>query len=550
MHLRALIAALLLLACAAGSGIARQARPAFTVAWSADLGEIGGDGARLHAPVATIGGRSLVALPRLSAIRVHDAATGAVTRTFPLSRPYDQFDDHMGFVGELLAVSTSEGTGERITVVDPVTGRTRWTRLLASADAPILAYLSGTAITPTGIAWGSSDGLHGLDPASGHDTWTVPWPDGCRNFHLLESELAVIVQQCEDRSLTLHGVDLRAGRLSWAHRTRGSREKLVQTTISSTRLIIVEEPRHVTVLDANGRPVARSPITYPDVTSPTAVGDAELTLLVRSVNGLREMTATRTRDGRVLWHRSLRPRTSPGTPEGSLGNAGTLTAGHAMGGTFAELTPRMIEVISLADGTRDVLPLPVAERASRIVGSTSRDLLVYEKHAGGDRVTAYTFRDGPGTSSPLAVPPDGWPDACTLLDPAVLPGYVPVAGIVEHLEVRWPKPNVCEFLPPDDTGALVRVAVSWVAVTDADAARLARTVLAADPGALRLGEGAYLRSEAGNDDLRTFAWVTGGRVLADVQAAGDSALTRRAALAVAARLSGRPCSGTYPCLHE
>jgi hypothetical protein len=323
----------------------------------------------------------------------------------------------------------------------------------------------------------------------------------------------------------------------------------VQTKISSTRLILVEEPRRVTVLDANGRSVARSPTTHPDVTNPTAVGDAELTLLVRSVNGRREMTATRTRDGRVVWHRSLRPRTSPGTAEGFLGNAGTLTAGHAMSSTFAELAPHLIEVVSLADGARDVLPLPVGERASRVVGSTSRDVLVYEKHPGGDRVTAYTFRDGPGPSSPLAVPPDRWPDACTLLDPAVLPGYVPVPGIVEHLGVRWPKPNVCEFVPPDDAGALVRVALSWVAATDADAARLARTVLAADPGALRLGEGAYLRSDAGSDDRRTFAWVTGGRVLADVQAAGDSALTRRAALAVAARLRSGPCSGTYPCLH-
>jgi hypothetical protein len=87
-------------------------------------------------------------------------------------------------------------------------------------------------------------------------------------------------------------------------------------------------------------------------------------------------------------------------------------------------------------------------------------------------------------------------------------------------------------------GALVRVAVTWVAATDADAARLARTTLAADAGALRLGEGAYLRSDVGNDDRRTFAWVTGGRVLAEVQATGDSALTRRAALAVDARLRG------------
>lgn len=111
--------------------------------------------------------------------------------------------------------------------------------------------------------------------------------------------------------------------------------------------------------------------------------------------------------------------------------------------------------------------------------------------------------------------------------------------------LRWPKPNVCEFVPPHDAGALVRVAVGWVAATDAEAARLAGTTLAADPGTLRLGEGAYLRSDVGGDDRRTFAWVTGGRV----QAGGDSALTRRAALAVAARLRSRPCPGTYPCLH-
>jgi hypothetical protein len=316
----------------------------------------------------------------------------------------------------------------------------------------------------------------------------------------------------------------------------GSRENLADATISTTRLIVTREPENVTVLDAYGRRVARSRITYPDVTSPTAVGDAGLTLLIRSVGGVREMTATRPRDGRVIWHASLRPRTAPGTPEGYAGDADTLTAGHAMGSVATELAPHMMEVISLRDGTRDVLPLPVGGRAGMVVAATSRDVLVYERHPGGDRVTAYTFHDGPAASSPLAVPPDRWPDACTLLDPAALPGYVPVPGTVEHLRVRWPKPNVCEFVPSDDTGALVRVAVTWVAATDADAARLARTTLAADPGALRLGEGTYLRSDVGTDDRRTFAWVTGGRVLAEVQATGDSALTRRAALAVAARL--------------
>ena len=540
MHLRALIAALLVLACAAGGAVARQVRPAFTAAWSAEVGDLDATPA-FSVPVATIGGRAVLALPSPGAIRLHDAETGAVIHTFPFALPYDR----MGFVGELLAVSGEE----RITVLDPVTGRTKWTRPLASADAPIRAYLSRTALTPTGIAWAGRDGLHGLDPASGRDTWTVPWPAGCPDRQLLESELAVIVQHCADGSLTLHGVDMRAGRLVWTRRVRGSRENLADVDVSATRLIIAREPGQITAFDPYGRPVARSRITYPDVGGPTVVGDAELTLLVRSVGGVREMTATRSRDGRVLWHRSLRPRTPPGTPEGYAGNAGTLTAGHAMGATATELAPRMIEVISLADGTRHVLPLPVGESASLVVGSTARDVLLYERHPGGDRVTAYTFRDGLLPSSPLAVPPDRWPDACTLLDPAALPGYVPVPGAVEHLGVRWPKPDVCEFVPPDDAGALVRVAVTWVAATDAEAARLARTTLAADKGALRLGEGAYLRSKVGSDDQRTFAWATGGRLLAEVRAGGDSALTRRAALAVAARLRGGPCSGTYPCLH-
>ncbi len=56
-----------------------------------------------------------------------------------------------------------------------------------------------------------------------------------------------------------------------------------------------------------------------------------------------------------------------------------------MGATATELAPRMIEVISLADGTRHVLPLPVGESASLVVGSTARDVLLYERHPGGDR---------------------------------------------------------------------------------------------------------------------------------------------------------------------
>ncbi|TMR09571.1 hypothetical protein ETD86_43060 [Nonomuraea turkmeniaca] len=541
MRGRALIAALLVLACAAGSGAAWRGSPSFDVAWTAGVGPLGDEGFHVSVPVATIAGRSLVALPsaRPPAVRVHDATTGQVLRTFPLSEPYGGLRVDTEFVGGLLAIRTDERPGEQITVHDPVTGQAKWSRRFSFADVPVAAFLPRTAVTRGGIVWASKGGLRGVDPETGRDAWTVPWPQGCAEYELLESELAVIVQNCRDGSLTLHGVDMRAGRVTWAHRVQGSREEIARADVSSTRLIMATGAERLTVLDARGRLIARARHTYPNVARPGAVSDGEVTLLVRSEGGARMMTAVGSRDGRVVWHKSLMPLEPVESAEGYLPGAHTLIAGHAVGSVDHELAARLIEVVSLADGARVVLPLPVSDQGSAVIGATGRDVLVYEAHPGDDRVTAYRFRDGPVERPPLAVPPERWPDACALLDPGALPGYVAVPMIEDHLGLRWPKPDVCEFAPPRDSEALVRVAVTWVAATAADAERLAGTILAADEDAERLGEGAYLSSDMDRDDLRTFAWVVGGGVIAKVQAVGDPATTRRAALAVAAHLRAR-----------
>ncbi|MFB4281467.1 PQQ-binding-like beta-propeller repeat protein [Nonomuraea sp. MTCD27] len=527
MRLRALIAGALVLACAAGSRAAGPERAGLTAAWSVELGPLGDEGIDLHVPTATIRGRHLLAVrsARPRSVRVHDAGTGRLVSTFPLAEPPLGATMDVRFVGESLAVRVDEGTGQRISLHDPLTGTTTWSRALP--------YARASALTPTGIAWAAHDGLRGIDPATGRDTWTLPWPPGCAPPDLIGAGLPVLAADCRGKGV-LRGVDPRTGQVAWAHEVPGAPEQILNTEVSSTGLITASIDGLLTVLDSRGRLVARVPDTFPQVARTTAVHAGALTLVVHSVAGARLITALR--DGRVAWRTSLRPRTGAESLEDHLPGAGHLTARHAVGELFSGLEPGLVEVISLADGTRAVLRLPVAQRAASVVGSTARDVLVYEIHPGGGRLTAYTFHGRTGLPPSLPVPPGSWPDACALLGPAAPPGYLPVPGTGGHLGLRWPRPSTCTFVPPDDAGAQVRVAITWVAATEADVRLLAATKAAADPAVLRLGEGAYLGSEPDRADRRTYAWATGGRILAAVQAVGDPALTRRTALAVAARL--------------
>jgi hypothetical protein len=200
--------------------------------------------------------------------------------------------------------------------------------------------------------------------------------------------------------------------------------------------------------------------------------------------------------------------------------------------------------VSLANGDRAILPLPVSANAAAIVGATSRDVLVYEIHPSGDRLTAYTFHAGQGSLSLPEPWPDPWPDPCKLLDQSTLPGYGTLSSTEHYLGLPWPRPNICTFVPPDDSHAQVRVTITWVARTAMEADYLAATKLAADLGTVRLTQGAYVSPDTDRDDRRTFAWAVGGGVIAEVQATSDPALTRRAALALATHLRALPREGS------
>ncbi|MFC5822883.1 hypothetical protein [Nonomuraea insulae] len=540
MRLARLIAAgALVLACAGGSQGAQGAwpgRPSLGVAWSVGIGDLGTDGLQMSVDVATVGGRSLVATPSAGpyAIRVLDAATGRAVRTFPIGVPYSFAQVDARFVGDLLAVRTRELAGERITVHDPVSGRTKWSRLLPLADVPISPYLQRSAQTRSGIVWAAGDGLRGIDAETGRDLWTLPLPGDCPEYQLLTSEIPILLGRCPGTS-ALRGVDPRAGRVTWTRTVPVvSADDDPTVLVSPTGLVEISEDGVFTAVDARGRVAARLPDAWPHVAGPSAARSGTLTLLVHSEGGARVMAALR--DGRPLWRRTLKPRDLPGTSEGVLPEAGYLTARHAVDTLGSDLAPHLIEVVSPADGRRVVLALPFDAQAGAIVGTTARDVLTYEMHPGGARLSAYTFHDGVGAPRLPAVPPERWPDACALLPPGALPGYVPAPATSEHLGLRWPRPNVCTFLPPDEAAAQVRVAVTWVAETSAGLLRLAGTKAAADPETVRLGEGAYLSSADDRDGRLTSAWAAGGRVLATVQAVGDPALTRRAALLVASHL--------------
>ncbi|MGW4798119.1 outer membrane protein assembly factor BamB family protein [Nonomuraea sp. NPDC004297] len=467
------------------------------------------------------------------------AATGRVLRAFPLPRPYRFVEVDVRFVGESLAVRTDEPRGERITLYDPLTGAVRWSRLVPFAGAPILLpYTQSSVQARTGIVRASGDGLRGLDPATGRDTWTLPWPRACPERILLTAERPLLVEQCPDGSGVLYGVDTRTGRIAWRHAFPRTDGDILAPDVSSTGLIEVSHADVFTALDPDGRVIARLPGRFPTVAGPTAVRTGGLTLLVHSENGARVMTALRGAGGRVAWRTTLRPPRALGSSDGHLPSADFLTARHAVSHVPHDLEARSLEFVSLADGRRVSFPLAAGGPASVVAGSTARDVLMYEIHPDGGHVTAYTLRPGRGAGSPLAVPPERWPDACALADRAVPEGYTPVPAGEEHLGLRWPRANTCVLLPADDSKAQVKVAVGWVSATDADARRLAGSKLAADPGAERLGEGAYLSSAGDRDGRRTSGWAFGGRVLVHVEATGDPALTRRATRAVATRLHG------------
>jgi hypothetical protein len=204
----------------------------------------------------------------------------------------------------------------------------------------------------------------------------------------------------------------------------------------------------------------------------------------------------------------------------------------------------VVEVTSLETGDRVLLPLTSHGLVAEVVGTAGGKLLVFETRKDGGYVTAYAPEYGGPRTAPLVVPAGEWPDACSLLPLAGLPGYQAVPLMKPFHGIRWPKPNTCEFLPPGDTRARVAVTVVWVARSAREARELVDSELAYARGvtgqmpfvAPWQADGAYLHGRRDRDDLHTKAFAVGGPVIVDISADGDEDLTRRVATAVAARL--------------
>ncbi|GAA0916696.1 PQQ-binding-like beta-propeller repeat protein [Nonomuraea longicatena] len=145
--------------------------------------------------------------------------------------------------------------------------------------------------------------------------------------------------------------------------------------------------------------------------------------------------------------------------------------------------PDLLFLTSLDAATGRIRALPItapAGEAAGLVGTTDTMAVVLDATS---RITAYTLVRAPvrGPGPPGTVPLPDWPDACALLDDrafaALGGGYGP--GPVRRTVAgsQAPNPTDCDWIPPEDDGAVVSVSISWVFATPA-AAREAYTAMA------------------------------------------------------------------------
>jgi outer membrane protein assembly factor BamB len=467
-----LTAALLLVTPAAdipsGTPTPVRWRPVWSAAAPADADAVNW---RYRTPLGGATAQALAMADGKGAVRVHDARTGALTRTITTSGTT--------VAGVWVASGTvvvltegGEGSGQR---------RRPYTED-RDAGQTLQAYdvATGTAL------WGHAVGLtrEGSRPGTG----------SYRGPQVMVTERGVVLAERPLEPLTLLSLDLRSGRTlaSTVHERRcdltagaGARSVLLLDYCAGNRV------RLASVDPATLRPEWTRALPSPALTFPatTQVGDPPSLGLTVGGDGYAKVVA----DDFAAFYgpdgRRLSTVQEALTPADSV-RGGRWTEPIGVGalppdgdGQTEWPLPAFLTSLDIITGRLRPLPLDVPHANASLVG-TAGDLAFVRS---GERVTAYALTYGAETGRPLFgdVPRDAWPDACGLLTAADLrplaEGYAPRPVTRALLGRPLPKPVRCDWIPPSDDAPAVSVSVEWVSHSDT----AARRILAAETASIK-----------------------------------------------------------------
>ncbi|SDH72845.1 PQQ-binding-like beta-propeller repeat protein [Nonomuraea jiangxiensis] len=374
--------------------------------------------------------------------------------------------------GENLITAASEGT---VTVRDARTGTIRRT-IRTSAPSLGDAWATTGTLVVAGSPRGSSDRtLYGYDLASGGPLWqhALP-PSGPRADNLpriLVSEYGIVVFQRESGLLSL---DVRTGGIHARNADTVGCEGQPDST-SRAVLLLSHCGQGRVRLDSFDPRTLRRNWTRPVATRhTTADDDVRLSLRRASegfvIAGVDDDEYLFTQDGTPLpvsgldraaawWPSGGDGRWSPPLQVGDLPDAGD-PPGFDLNSAWP--LPGYLISRDQDTGRLGAFPLdrPLAH-TTNLVGATSRMAFIHSDA----QVTAFRPVYGRPTG-PVAlggVPPHAWPDACSLLTARDLGhGIRPVPGSKSLGDLTLPRPVACDWIPPEDDGEVISLAVSWV----------------------------------------------------------------------------------------
>ena len=373
----------------------------------------------------------------------------------------------------------------------------------AATERASLRWPAGSDVVLT-TEPGSRRRLHGRSLATGAVRWSTALPDGCAlpeaGAYASDStdQLAVLTLDCAGTSRVVAYAP-QNGRLLWMQGYESADPPQVAVRGQLTE---VSDGGALRLYDRTGKEIATrfgddicgATLCPAAATGPDSGRPESVTVVYRAGQGdaTRRMEAIEVSSGRSLWQRDV------------PAYAGLVSGGdrfYALRPSLAiGLLPAGIDVIEPSDGTAVTAPAPL------VMPSTQARLRPWMAAGGGllylalpestpeptGEVRLVALR---GAAAGLGADPGGgpvelgnvpatlWPDACTLLRKADMPGVDPAhvakvrADYAAIGDVRLPYPVTCSFEPDSrqTTGALAEspsVTVEWVAGSPSAAAAL------------------------------------------------------------------------------
>ncbi|WP_433356171.1 PQQ-binding-like beta-propeller repeat protein [Microtetraspora malaysiensis] len=375
--------------------------------------------------------------------------------------------------GENLITATPEGT---VTVHDPGTGAIRRT-IHTSAPSVQEAWATTGTLVVAGSPRGSLDEtLYGYDLASGGLLWrhALP-PSGPRTDNnvprILVSEYGVVVFQRGSGLLSLDvrtgGVHARAADAVGCEGQPGSTSRAV--------LLLSYCGQGPVRLDSFDPRTLRRNWTRPVTTRHTTAEDAVRLWFRRAsegfvIAGVDNDEFLFTQDGTPLPVSRLDRAAASWPAGGDIRWSPPLEVGHHpdaendAGFDWNNAWPLPGYLISRDQDTGRLGAFPLDRpltHTANFVGATSHLAFIHSDA----QVTAFRPVYGRPTG-PVAlggVPPQAWPDACSLLTPRDLGhGIRPVSGSKSLGDLTLPRPVTCDWVPPEDDAEVISLSVSWV----------------------------------------------------------------------------------------